>query len=602
MSRSPSRPSAKKRPVSSPAKTKTALTAPANFVSGFYANALPADLALFSPEERARIAASIWSLAEKRKPNECKLRVFNPSPEKDGWSVDHTVIEIVQNDMPFLVDSVTGILQNYGLTVHIVFHPVLFIRRSAHHGAIGVTPVDAKDAVRESFTHIQIDHLFDGAQLAEIEKELKASLDAVGAAVQDWRAMRDRMQVTSQALVAPTNKKGDGKTEDGEDIEEVQAFLNWLADDNFTFLGYRELELESKNGEPTLIKVVPGKGLGILHDDEARMFGGLRDPDKRNMPALRRYVHQNRVLFVTKTQALSRVHRILPMDAVFIRCFDAKGNAVSEKLFVGLFTSKTYTQTPRDIPFMRVKIARIIARMNFDPKSHDGRNLYHILNTYPHDELFQIGDDELYANVRGILQLQERARVALFMRRDSFDRYATFLIYVPRDRYDSALRIKIQKFLEDACKGKALDWHVRLDESRLARTFVTIRLTPDSPHPDPAQLENEVRELCRTWAGRLRDSLVAAYGEATALILLRRYGEAFPETYKDSVSPDTAVQDVRNLERVRTAPRFIADFSKTGDGRLRLKLLQPERPLLLSESLPLIENMGLKVDYMGGPY
>jgi len=589
----------KKKNVSVPSEAKKIpyAAAPADFITSFYAHVLPSDLASFSTEERARMAASIWSLASTRRAGEINLRVFNPSPKSEGWTVDHTVIEIVNDDVPFLVDSVTGVLQSRGLTVHIVIHPILFIRRDANGKAQGIAKSGAAGSVAESFMHIQVDHCFDGAQLKSLEEEVRATLQDVEAAVRDWARMRERMKAVTQTVALSKRQSADA-----EDIDEVRAFLHWLADDNFTFLGYREIDLAQEGGNVTSIKVKAGRGLGLLRNDEARMFGGLRDFDKRANPALRKYVRQNHVLFITKTNAITRVHRILPMDAVFVRRFDDEGTVVSEQLFVGLFTSKTYAQTPFEIPFMRRKIADVAARMNFSPESHDGRSLMHILSTYPHDELFQITEDELYANALGILQLQERARFALFPRRDPFGRYVTYLVYVPRDRYDSSLRLRIQAFLENAYEGKTLAWHVRIDDSRLARGFATIRLTPDSPYPDPAKLEHDLREMCRSWSDRLRDSLVAAYGEATALVLLRRYGDAFPESYCDAVPPARAVTDIRNLERVRAAPRFIADLDEVGDGRVRLKLLQPERPLLLSEALPVIENMGLKVDYMGGPH
>jgi glutamate dehydrogenase len=576
---------------------------PREFYDAFYAHILPADIAVFSTAERERLAASIWMLAAKRTRGGVKLRVFNPSPESDGWTVDHTVIEIINDDMPFLVDSVTGVLQRRGIAVHLVVHPVLRMRRDKAGNLEGIEREDeagAEDVPLESFMHFQIDHSLDPALLKSIEEEVLLTLNDVRVAVEDWHKMRGCMQETVSNV--DVSHKSSAQGEEVEDIEEVRAFLRWLSEDNFTFLGYREIELKQEGENVTSIRIVPGRGLGILRDDETRMFGGLRDYDKRKNPALRKYVRQNHVLFVTKSNAVTRVHRALPMDAVFVRTFGEHGGVIGEKLFVGLFTSKTYAQTPRDIPFMRRKIADVVARMAFPPKSHDGRHLMHILNTYPHDELFQISEEELYANARGILQLQERARVALFLRRDPFGRYVTCLVYVPRDRYDSALRIRIQTFLENAFQGKAQPWNVRIDDSRLARAFVTISLTPDSPYPDADKLEEDLRELCRTWSDRFRVSLVTAHGEASALILLRRYGDAFPEPYHETVPPARAVQDVRNLERLRLAPHLIADLDQVGDGRLRLKLYQPERPLLLSEALPLVENMGLNIDYMAGPY
>jgi glutamate dehydrogenase len=583
--------------IKKPSRAKAFTPAPPKFVTAFYENVLPTDLTFFSADERARLAASVWQLASLRRSGEDKVRVFNPSPDIHGWAVDHTVIEVIADDMPFQVDSITGVLQNLGLSIHIVIHPIMNIRRDAQHKVVGLGNAGEKGVTAESMMHIEIDHCVEGPLLQSIESELRATLKDVCFAVNDWQKMRSRMTETID-LITPSKRQSTA----GEDIEEVRAFLRWLNEDNFTFLGYREIDLQPKGDDIGSVRIVSGRGLGVLRDDQARMFGGRRDLDRRHQPAMRKYVRQNHVLFVTKTNAVTRVHRPLPMDAVFIRRFNNEGLIVGERLFVGLFTSKTYAQTPRDIPFMRRKIADVTARMGFAPKSHDGRSLTHILNTYPHDELFQISDDELYANALGILQLQERARVALFTRRDPFERYVTCLVYVPRDRYDSALRGRIQAFLEKAYAGKAQAWNVRIDDSRLARAFVNINLTPESLHPDPAKLENDLREMCRTWSDRLRDYLVDAYGEAEALVLLRRYGDAFPQSYRDSIPPQRAVLDVRALERLRAEPHFIADLDDAGGGRLRLKLYVPDKVLLLSDVLPVIENMGLKVDYMGGPH
>ncbi len=571
---------------------------PKDFVNAFYAYVLPADLAFFSAEERARIVASIWAGAAQRLEGEVIVRVFNPTITTDGWTVDHTVIEVICDDMPFLVESVTGVLQNLGFSVHIAIHPVVSLRRDKAGKILGVegTVAEAKKGRAESFMHVQIDRCLDSAQLKLLEDEVLATLADVHAAVSDWGPMRARLQ---EAVAEIDDAQS-------EEACEATAFLRWMADDNFTFLGYREIELKLKGDEVASIRIVPKRGLGTLRDDDARMFGGVRDMNGKSTPTLLKYHHERQIISIIKTQQLTRVHRVLPMDAIFVRRFNGRGLMVSEKLFVGLFTSKAYAQMPRDIPLVRSKIDHVLARMNFLPKSHNGRNFLHILNTYPRDELFQIREDELCKNALGILQLQGCTRVALFLRRDPYDHFVTFLVYVPRDLYNSTLRLRVQKLLEKAYNGKALAWNVQVDNNRLARAFITIRLTPESLHPDIGKLEAEVRELCRTWSGRLRDSLVEAHGEARALELLRLYGDAFPQSYCEAVGPGDAVADINDLERLREGPRFIARIDEVEKGRaggpLRLKLVQPGQPLLLSESLPVIENMGLKVDYMGGPY
>jgi glutamate dehydrogenase len=577
--------------------------APADFVQAFYANVLATDLSAFSPNDRDRMAASIWALAQNRQPGTFNLRLYNPSPVTDGWTVDHTVLEIVNDDMPFLVDSITGALLRRGITVHIIIHPVLQMSRNAQGKLQGLaTNKDAKnpDQLTESVMHIQFDHCLDPALLKEIETEIRNVLNDVRAATQDWPKMRARMAESISDALASKHVDDASET-----TNETREFLRWLDNNNFTFLGYRDIDLVQVGGKLTSIKVLPQSGLGVLRNPEIRMFGGLRDMGSNHKPALQMYVQQHHLLVITKTNELARVHRPVPMDAIFVRRFNAEGDIIGERLFVGLFTSQSYSQNPREVPFLRTKIAHVIQRAGFRHNCHDGKALNHILNTYPHDELFQISEDELLQNSLGILQLQERARVALFARRDTFERFVTCLIYVPRDRYDSSLRARMQAFLENAFAGRAEDWNVRIDDSLLARAFVTIHLSATSPRPDLGKLEADLRDMCRGWTDRLRDCLVTEYGEATALALLRRYGDAFPVAYRDVVAPAMAVLDIHNLERSKTldADHLIVDLTApTASGLQHLKLFQTDRPIALSQVLPLIENMGLKIEYMNGPY
>jgi glutamate dehydrogenase len=570
---------------------------------------MEADLEAFTDSVRSRMAASIWQLAQDRKPGTVKLRVFNPSPATSGWSVDHTVLEVINDDMPFLIDSMSGALQRLGLTLHLIIHPVFQVSRSADGKLVNILGDKEKNkpaaapgvgiVLAESMVHIEMDHCLDESQLALIEKELRSVLADVRAAVEDWPIMRERMAAAIEDASTARHQEFAAANN-----EEAKAFMRWLDSNNFTYLGYRDIDLVQEGGKLTSIKVLPKSGLGVLRDNEIRMFGGLRDMGAKQSPQLQSYVQQHKLLVVTKTNQPSRVHRPVPMDAIFVRRFDAEGNIIGERLFVGLFTSQSYSQNPREIPFLRHKINHVLAHTDFRASGHAYKMLVHILNNYPHDELFQISEDDLLKNSLGILQLQERGRVALFMRVDPFERFITCLIYVPRDRYDSALRNRFEKYLESAFEGKAGDWDVRIDDSPLARAFVTILVKPHSPRPAHEVLETNLRELSRGWSDRLRDQLVTEYGEAMALAVLRRYRDAFPLAYCDVVTPLIAVHDIQNIERTRTAAnRLVVDLSQNEKtGELHLKLFQPEQPIVLSDVLPLIENMGLKIEYMGGPY
>ena len=602
--------SMRKTTSSSSVKKHAHITAPDSFAKALYANVLAADLTLLSADDRQGIADSIWGLAHSRATGTLNLRLFNPDAVRDGWTVDHTVLEIVNDDMPFLVDSVTGALLSRGLAVHLVIHPVMQVRRDAQGKLLQIVshdkgassssaPVPLSIARAESFIHIQLDHCLDPVVLKEIESELRTVLASVRLAVEDWPKMRQRMQEAAENAEASCQIANAA-----EYTADAHSFMRWLDNNNFTYLGYRDVDLEINHGNLSGIHVIPNSGLGILRDPDVRMFGGLRDVNVKKTPTLQSYARHTQLIVVTKTNAISHVHRQVPMDAIFIRRFDAKGNVIGERLFVGLFTSQSYSQSPREIPFLNRKIEQVILRAGLKPGSHDSKALIHILNHYLHDELFQIGEDELFANAMGILQLQERARVALFMRHDPFRRFVTCMIYVPRDHYDSTVRDQFEKYLEQAFNGKAQGWHVRIDDSLLARAFVTIQINAQSLQPAHAKLEADLRDMCRSWADHLRDSLTKAHGEAKALSLLGRYGAAFPATYTEAVKPVVAVADIANLERSITMREgLVVDLSASDDnGLLHLKLFQAERPIALSEVLPLIENAGLDIEFMGGPY
>ncbi len=588
--------------------------APANFVAAFYANASEADLKSFGAGLRTYLASSMWQFASERRPGASKVRVFNPT------DIDHTIIEAVNDDMPFLLDSIIDTVRRLKFVVHFVLHPVLQVQRDAQGHMLGVVrdinrvhapavKIDPKSMERsricaESMIQVQIDRCLDPEMLAIIERDLNSTLNDVRSAVEDWPAMQQKMVEAVAHATAPKYQSSAATN-----VAEVREFLEWLNRNNFIYLGYREIilslegEKKSAPSRVATIQIDRKTGLGVLRDPDIHMFGGLRRLAKSQNPTLLRYVQQNHLLVVTKTNVLSRVHRAVPMDAIFIRRFDENGQIVGESLFVGLFTSQSYTQTSREIPFLRHKIADVCERAGFNPHGHDGRALMHILDAYPRDELFQIGEDELLANCLGILQLQERARAAAFVRIDPFERFVTCLLYVPRDRYDTTLRVRITALLEKAYAGSVRDWELRVDNGQTARIFTTIEVTPDAPRPNVANIENGLREICRSWGDRLRAALTNAHGEGLALELLRRYGDAFPVAYRESVDPYHAVQDIRDLERGRTQPGLIVDLLMDEDGqRLHLKLFQPERAITLSEALPLIENMGLKVTQMGGPY
>jgi len=395
------------------------------FIAEFYEHVPPADVADRAPRNLYGAALSLWRFGERRRPGQAKVRVHNPDLVADGWSSPHTIVEIVNDDMPFLVDSVTGAINAGNRVVHLIIHPILTVARNPD-GQLCEPPDPALPEIRESWMQIEITAESDRAELARLTQALSNVLADVRATVEDWPRMRSVLRDIVAGLSAQSPPVP------AAELAEVLDFLRWLDDDNFTFLGYREYAFaRAGNAEHG--------PLGILRDEAHPVFGGLRDLS--SLPRdVQDFVRQRELIVITKSNRRATVHRTAHMDAICIRRFAPSGEVVGVHVFVGLFTSLAYSRDPRSIPLLRLKVRRIVERTGLSPASHDGKALLHILDTYPRDELFQTDENQLFDTVTGILNLQERQRIAAFVRRDPLERFVSCLVYVPRERYDSQLR------------------------------------------------------------------------------------------------------------------------------------------------------------------
>ncbi|MGF1611896.1 MAG: NAD-glutamate dehydrogenase, partial [Kiloniellales bacterium] len=412
----------------------------ANFIQLLYANVPPQDILGETPENLAGAGMSLLEFAQQRSEGSANVRASNPRGGDWGWRSSHTVIEIVNDDMPFLVDSVTLALAGYDGEVHLVIHPILDVHRDSKGKIKSVhdTREGPAGALRESLMHVEISEQPD-SMLAEIEERLRRVLSDVRISVEDWPKMRQRCRELISELENSPPKLA------VREIAQGVEFLRWLDDDHFTYLGYREYHFHGR-GAQAVARIDKKSGLGILRDETYSVFDGLRSLGK--LPAeVRDFVKKPVLLRVSKANRRATVHRPVAMDAIAVKSFDARGNVTGERLIIGLFTSVAYSRSPREIPLLRDKVDQVLERSGFAPNSHDGKALQHILETYPRDELFQIPAEELLEITQGVLHLQERHRVALFVRGDPFERYVSCMIYVPRDRYDTTLRVKLQDLL-----------------------------------------------------------------------------------------------------------------------------------------------------------
>lgn len=561
------------------------------FIRLYFSDVSSADLADCSVDDLCSAALSIWQLGQKRLTGQVLIRIFNPDRKKNGWETSHTIIEIINDDMPFLVDSLTMELNRHGLTVHHIIHPVLEVKRTKTGQLSRIDGLEdtGKKAHRESFMHIEIDQQTAPDFLKHLQKCLEGVLEDVRLAVEDWVKMRNQMNEIIDEL------SQDPPPLPSQKVDEGIAFLRWLLDNHFTFLGYREYRLVKKDGKE-YVHPIPDSGLGILRKITPDAVTHSKQPLS---PEIRRFAHKKTLLIITKTNTQATVHRAAHMEYIGIRTFDADGNVIGEKRFHGLYTSTAYSRSPRDIPILRDKVTAALKQAGFLPASHSGKALLHILETYPRDELFQISKAELHRISTGILALQERRRVALFTRRDVFQRFVSCLVYLPRDILDTELRERIQKTLEEAYEGRMTDYYTQVGDSALARLLFIIRVTPGKASKiDDAEVERRLIATARSWQEGLRDALIESKGEEQGLNLLRKYEKAFPPSYREYFDADAAIGDIEKIAKVLETSDLGLNLYEQPSGagnELRFKIYNLGAPVPLSDVLPMLENMGLRV-------
>ena len=551
------------------------------FIAALYEHVPPGDIAARSPADLGGAASALWDFGAIRRPGEAKVRIYNPESAADGWSSPHTIVEIVNDDMPFLVDSVTAAVNDGGREVRLGIHPVIAGARAGTGELVGLDP--PQGGLRESWMQIAISREAAAAEHAALAARLAGVLADVRSAVADWQAMRDRLQSVARALTETPPSLPPVQIAEGVD------FLRWLDDDNFTYLGFRDYAF------PGAALGAPATPLGILAEPAYSVFGGLRD--LAALPSgVQEFVRRRELLIIAKTERRDTVNRAVHMDAIGVRRFDAGGQVIGLSLFVGLFTSVAYSRSPRAIPLLRQKVRRTMERAGLPPTSHDGKALLHIIETFPRDELFQIGEDDLYDTAVGILNLQERQRIALFVRRDPLERFVSCLVFVPRERYDTRLRQSFADILATAFAGSVTDFYAHLDESLLARVqFIIATRRGAVPAVDIAALERRLAEAGRTWSDRVAEMAAASLGEQTAHARLRRL-KPFPITYQARTSPAQAIADLDHIEAVLAGAPIAASLHPRDDeGGVGLRIYRAGEPVVLSDMLPILENLGLRI-------
>ncbi len=590
---------------------------PALLLRRFYKFAVAADVRGRTPQQLAGAASSMAELAECRPATEARVRVFNPTLEDDGWTCDHTVVHVVVDNMPFLVDSVSGALNTSKHGIQSIIHPIMVVHRDTDGWLAELLDVErARDAlvvgaIEESWLQFEIEKETNTADIAQIAHLVEKVLTDVRCAVEDWGRMRLQVRAIADELgvVRP-------QTVSVEECDQAAELLRWLVDDHFTFLGYREYDLFGEGvgegageqvgegpgegtGERTGEREValvsrPATGLGILRSERPRSksFGRLS-------AEVRRRAREPKLLIITKANRKSTVHRSTYLDYIGIKRFDTSGRVVGERRLVGLFTTSAYSTSVMSIPVLHQIASRVIELSGFPPDSHSEKDLMRFIETYPRDELFQLDAEELWMIARQVLALGERRQTRLFLRRDEYGRFVSALVYLPRDKYDTVMRERIGNLLRDAYQAKSLDFSPMVSESVLTRLHYIVRMPPGVPVPvvDEERLIREIKDATVTWDDRMRAELVDRLGEERGLELWRRYQDAISGSYREQVRPAEAVIDLQRLAELAEWGQTRIELRQiSSDHRFLFALYVLGEPVALSDLLPIFGSFGVEIE------
>ena len=591
------------------------------FATELFGKSAPDFMDAFGADGLLAIATAGLEQVRQLGPGEVCVRVYNPTLAQDGFEAPYTVLEVLLRDRPFIVDSVRAELRRRGFELFYLLHPILHTVRDADGRLLELATSAQAEAEREAYELYFVEREDDLGALRALEDAVREVLRDVLLATGDYVAMCDQAEQTRAYLAnlrAQRVQGADARAQDTdtpetqdrvqgvvhdrrEELDEYAAFMRWLEEDNYVFLGYREYDIITRDGAPHLL-LTPNSGLGILSKLETSAY--TEPVPVSELPeGLRERVTGGRVLTVTKTNAESTVHRPARMDYIGVKKLrDAQ--VVGEIRFVGLFTSKALSTAVEDIPILRLKLRRVLAKDRAVPGSHDFKQITAIFNSMPREELFWADADQLYQDIRAIMGLEQERGVRLTLRPDPLGRGLAAMVVMPRDRFNATVRRAIQGFLYEQLAATHVDYQLAMgeDESQLRFHFF---FTTEKSHfdVDVNALERAVAELTRTWDDHLLERLTASKGETRGRRLAEKYSGAFDEAYKADTSTTAALRDIEQLEALGTEAYRVdilnaaeegQDSTRSGDTTL-VKIYHGERTLTLSSVMPMLENLGFRV-------
>ena len=550
---------------------------------------------LVSPHERVELSErnytdlygnllALWRLYTGSSKEQTQIKVFNPELEHHAWQSKHTVVHIVCRDRPFLVDSVRMLVNSKNLTLHHIIH-----QRMPIYSASAATNKPSKpDHV--SVILLELDKEASLDNLSVLKSEIESRVNDVAYVVDDWKPMRSTLQTIIDGIQSATKK------DQYPLLDDELAFLSWLTQDNFTFMGYRYYSFCREDKKDVIVQH-ESSSLGLM-----KMSQG--NSTVRNLETLsegaHNWLHGDENLLITKCNKHSTVHRPVPLDYIGIKDRDDSGKVIGEHRFIGLYTHTAYNTTPRAIPLIREKIKQIFKHANVAEGTHDGRALDNILETLPRDELFQLTSADLGSTSLDILHMQERPIVRLFIHAERFARYFSCTVYVPRDRYHTRLRLKMQKILEkELCASTPASFNTRFSDSILARTHFLVEVDGASnASVDVKALEKRLADCARSWGDRASNALIEHYGESEGRRLLAKYRDAFQTGYREETTPQQSIVDIAHLEELSDSTPMSLMLYRGLDAaefEAGFKVFIKDQPISLSLVVPLLENFGLVV-------
>jgi len=536
-----------------------------------------------------------------------QLTILNPIAEEQHFHSSHTIIQMVAYDRPFLVDTLLMTLEAQGIDVHRTYNTIINVQRD---DAGTITQID--NASESATSHMSLIHCEiayqDSDELAALHQLLLDKVDTLDTVVGDWEQMHTRLlDIKAELLQKPL-------PEVFYSHQEIQDFLDWILDDHFIFLGYREYRLEGGNHIAVNDKTDGNKKGGADKDVDLDLFaignsglGLLRGAEEDKLSTsfsklpkvLKQLLTEPRVLMLSKSSRVSPVHRPVYMDFLGIHKFDDNGKLVGEYRFIGLLTSQAYQLSVQQVPLLREKANKIMAMAELPRDGHAYHKMMYVINTLPRDDLFQASVEELYPIVSGISQLQDKKSLRLFSRIDPYQRFVSCLVYIPRDKFNTELRIKVQQVLKDAYGGTSSGFTTEFNESDHARVHVHVRTVPGQVNEvDNGALEAELSALMQSWIDNYQKMLLDNVGEQQSNALMRRFLHYIPAAYQERFDAHTGVEDTKRLAKLTdNQPMIWHLYQSTGDARnqLHLKLYGRKQPVILSKVLPVLENFGVSV-------